>query len=29
VESNDLVLIMFDIDTVVIGNLAVADGEAH
>ena len=29
VESNDLVLIMFGIDMVVIENLAVADGEAH
>jgi len=29
VESNDLVLIVFGIDTMAIGNLAVADGEAH
>jgi len=29
VESNDLVLIMFGIDLVVIGNFVVADGEAH
>jgi hypothetical protein len=29
VESNDLVLMVFGIDAMAIGNLAVADGEAH
>jgi len=29
VESNDLVLMIFGIDMMAIGNLAVADGEAH